>query len=102
MEVETELGDPYGIAGAKCDFGELELDRNNLDLAESYFNEALQGFTQLKAPKGIADCEFGLARLWQKRGDPARAKSHCDRARDLYQQLGAIKDLERIAAECSH
>jgi hypothetical protein len=67
LELRTELGDPYGIAGAKCNFGELELDRNNLDLAESYFNEALQGFTQLKAPKEIAYCEFGLARVAKAR-----------------------------------
>ena len=42
---------------------------------------------------------FRLAQLWQRRQQPERAQPHYTTARDLYRQLGAAKELERIERE---
>ncbi len=99
LELRTELGDRYRIAEGMGGFGDLELDRANLDLAEDYFNKALQSFQDLNAPREIAYIEFRLAQLWQRRQQPERARQHYTTARDLYRQLGAAQDLERIEQE---
>jgi RNA polymerase-interacting CarD/CdnL/TRCF family regulator len=47
----------------------------------------------------IAEVNYDLARLERKRGNTEVAQQHYDTAHQIFQQLGAAKDLERIDRE---
>ncbi|WP_445242720.1 hypothetical protein [Microcoleus sp. S28C3] len=47
----------------------------------------------------IAAVNYDLARLERKRGNTEVAQQHYDTAHQIFQQLGAAKDLERIDRE---
>ncbi len=79
--------------------GVNQLDRNNLVEAENLLSEALVQMEELGMKNGIAETNFDLAQLWQRRNNPDRAQHHYTIARDLYTQLGAAKNLERIEKE---
>jgi tetratricopeptide (TPR) repeat protein len=96
LELRTELGDRSGMATSIGCLGENELGRGNLDKAEELLIEALQKMEELGMIWHIAETNFDLAQLWQRRNNPDRAQHHYTIARDLYTQLGAAKDLECI------
>jgi tetratricopeptide (TPR) repeat protein len=79
--------------------GEVELSRENFDLAETLLNDALQRFTELGDLQFMAECNFRLAQVWQKCENLTLAEQYYDKAKTIYQQLGAIKDLERMEKE---
>ena len=97
--MQKELGDCAGIAALTCELGINHLERGNLDQAKTYLTDALNRFEELGDRQYIAECNFRLAQLWQRRQHPERARQHYTTARDLYRQLGAAKDLERIERE---
>jgi tetratricopeptide (TPR) repeat protein len=99
LELFTELGDRSGMATSISCLGQNELGRGNLDKAEELLIEALQKMEELGMTWNIAETNFDLAQLWQRRNNPDRAQHHYTIARDLYTQLGAAKDLERIETE---
>jgi hypothetical protein len=68
-------------------------------LAEQLLTDALSRFEALGSQSFMAECEFRLAQVWQKRGDLTQAEPHRTRARKIYQQLGAAKDLDRLETE---
>jgi hypothetical protein len=47
----------------------------------------------------IAEANFDLAQLWRKRGNEEIAQEHYQKSHQIFQQLGAAKDLERIERE---
>ena len=99
LEMGQELGDTLGTAGAVAYLGENELSRGDLEKAEQFLSDALQTMEKLGSTDLIARLNFDLAQLWQRRNNPDRAQHHYTIARDLYTQLGAAKDLERIETE---
>ena len=99
LAVEKELGDRAGMASSIGSLGEVALSRENLDLAETLLNDALQRCTDLGNLKVMGECNFRLAQVWQKRENLTFAQQYYDKAKTIYQQLGAVKDLERIETE---
>jgi len=99
LEVETELGDREGMAKSIGCLGENELGIGNLDTAEQLLTEALGKMEKLGMTWHIAETNYDLARLERKRGNTEVAQQHYDTAHQIFQQLGAAKDLERIDRE---
>jgi tetratricopeptide (TPR) repeat protein len=99
LEVETELGDREGMATSIGSLGENELARGNLDTAEQLLTEALGKMQKLGMTWHIAEVNYCSARLERKRGNTEVAQQHYDTAHQIFQQLGAAKDLERIDRE---
>jgi len=96
LEVETELGDREGMAKSLGCLGYNELGRGNLDTAEKLLTEALGKMQKLGMTWHIAETNYDLARLERSRGNTEVAQQHYDTAHQIFQQLGAAKDLERI------
>jgi tetratricopeptide (TPR) repeat protein len=99
LEMMTELGDRQGIATSICCLGENEIGRGNLDTAEQLLTEALGKMQKLGMTWHIAEANYYFARLQRKRGNTEVAQQHYDTAHQIFQQLGAAKDLERIDRE---
>jgi len=99
LALRTELGDREGIAMLLGALGENELDRGNLDTAEQLLTEALGKMQKLGITWHIAETNYDLARLQRKRGNTEVAQQHYDTAHQIFQQLGAAKDLEKIDRE---
>jgi tetratricopeptide (TPR) repeat protein len=99
LEVETELGDHSSIAISIGCLGATELDRGNLDTAEELLKQSLEQVQELGMTWQIAETNFDLAMLESKRGNLAEAESHYAIAHQLFTQLGAQKELERIERE---
>jgi tetratricopeptide (TPR) repeat protein len=90
------LGDREGIAISIGCLGENELGRGHLDTAEQLLTEALEKMEKLGMTWHIAETNYDLARLQRKRGNTEVAQQHYDTAHQIFQQLGAAKDLEKI------
>jgi tetratricopeptide (TPR) repeat protein len=99
LQMMVELGDRSSTAMLIGSLGENELDRGNLKKAEEFLTEALHKLKELGVLNKVAECNFRLAQLWQRRNNPDRAQHHYTIAHDLYTQLGAAKELERIQQE---
>ncbi|MEP6581995.1 tetratricopeptide repeat protein [Microcoleus vaginatus GB2-A3] len=99
LELRTELGDREGMAKSIACLGENELGRGNLDTAEQLLTEALGKMQILGMTCYIAETNYDLARLERSRGNTEVAQQHYDTAHQIFQQLGAAKDLERIDRE---
>jgi tetratricopeptide (TPR) repeat protein len=99
LALRTELGDREGIALSIACLGYNELARGNLDTAEQLLTEALGKMQKLGMTWHIAEANYDLARLERKRGNTEVAQQHYDTAHQIFQQLGAAKDLERIDRE---
>ncbi|MEG4006385.1 tetratricopeptide repeat protein [Microcoleus sp. Pol11C1] len=99
LELRTELGNRQGMATSIGCLGENELARGNLDTAEQLLTEALGKMQKLGMTWNIAETNYDLARLERKRGNTEVAQQHYDTAHQIFQQLGAAKELERIDRE---
>jgi tetratricopeptide (TPR) repeat protein len=90
--LETGLEDPVTAANVCKDLGEIALAGGDLNAAQASFEAA----EALAAPAGaraiVAHCCLGLARVAERRGDPARAADLARQAADLFDRLG---DLDR-------
>lgn len=101
LQLREELGDRSGIAWLTSDRGANELGRGNLELAESLLQEALTQLQQLGMTNAIAETHWHLAQLHRAKNNPTLATTHYTTAHQLYSQLGAAKDLEKIEQEWS-
>ena len=99
LEIEAELGDRSGMAISIGCLGENELGKGNLDEAEKLLTDALQQMEALGMTWHIAETNFDLARLWRDRDNLELAQQYYQKAHDLYSQLGAAKEVERIERE---
>jgi len=99
LALRTELGDRQGMATLIACLGDNELARGNLDTAEQLLTEALGKMQKLGMTWHIAEVNYCFARLERKRGNTEVAQQHYDTAHQIFQQLGAAKDLERIDRE---
>ena len=99
LELTTELGDPPGMATSIGCLGENELGRGNLDAAEPLLQEALAKMQELGMTWHIAETNYDLALLYRKRNNPELAQQYYNTAHQIFEELGAAKDLERIDRE---
>ena len=63
MVVWQQIGDPYGIANALNQLGDLALDRSELQVARDQFEGALALYRELQDRSGIAQTYYLLARV---------------------------------------
>ena len=99
LALRTELGDREGIAKSIGCLGENELGKGNLDTAEPLLTEALGQMQKLGMTWHIAEANYCFAQLHRQRGNTEVAQQHYDTAHQIFQQLGAAKDVERIEKE---
>ncbi|MBD0261773.1 MAG: tetratricopeptide repeat protein [Tolypothrix sp. Co-bin9] len=97
--IKKEVHDHYGIASITHILGRNELGRGNLDAAEGLLKDALTKMQILGMTWDIATANYSLARLERQRGDTEVAQQHYNTAHQMYQQLRAAKDLEKIEQE---
>ncbi|MEG4961146.1 MULTISPECIES: hypothetical protein [unclassified Microcoleus] len=64
-----------------------------------YLKDALAKLQELGESAKIAEANYDLARLERQRNNPELAQQHYNTAHQIFQQLGAAKDLERIERE---
>jgi hypothetical protein len=66
---------------------------------EGYYREALA----LAEPRGmrplVANCHFGLGKLYRRRGDPENAQKHLTIAAAIHREVGMTYWLEQAEAE---
>jgi tetratricopeptide (TPR) repeat protein len=79
--------------------GDIERNRGNWDAAESLYRQCLQLGTELGSLVLIARGNFCFALLKKQRGNLTLALQYYNQTKTIYQQLGAIKDLEHIEKE---
>jgi tetratricopeptide (TPR) repeat protein len=96
LQLREELGDRSGIAWVTSDRGANELGRGNFELAESLLQNALTQTQQLGMTDLIAEINWHFSKLYRAKNNPDRAQQHYNIAHQLYTQLGAAKDLEKI------
>jgi len=99
LQLREELGDRAGLAEIWGGLGETELGRGNLDKAESLLKEALGKMQGLGMTWHIAETHYRLFQLERRRGNPEKAQAYYSTAHQLFTQLGAAKDLEKIEHE---
>ena len=96
LQVEEELGDRSGVAWITSDRGANELGRGNLDLAESLLLESLNQSQSLEMKDLMAETNGHLAQLYHAKNNPELAQQHYTIAHQLFTQLGALKDIEKL------
>jgi hypothetical protein len=96
LRISRELHDPYAVAILTSRLGENELGRGNLDAAETLLQDALAQMQQLGMTNSIAETNWDLAQLYRAKNNPDLAHQHYTTAHQLFTQLGAAKDLEKI------
>lgn len=99
LDLAEKWQDASAIATALVELAEIAIQQGQFDLAAQQLTRALDQLRTQPAIGDLARAEFRLAQVWQQHGDLSRAEIHRDRAREIYQQLGATKDLDRIETE---
>ena len=79
--------------------GKVELNKGNLNLSERLLNKALAMAQQQKIASVMATVNFTLAQCWQRKGSLENAQRFYDIAHQMFQQLGAANDLDKIERE---
>lgn len=99
LQLRTEIDERPNLAITTGCLGKVELGRGNLDVAESLLKDALAKMQQLGMTWHIAEANYDLAQLERQRGNRELAQEDYNTARQIFRQLGAAKDLERIERE---
>ena len=99
LKLRKELGDRLGMAEMNGCLGENELGRGNLDQAEALLKQALSQIQQLGMVSAIAEINYGLAKLYRAKDNPTKAQEHYAIAHQIFTDLGAMKDVEKMENE---
>ncbi|MEA5624625.1 tetratricopeptide repeat protein [Nostoc sp. UHCC 0251] len=87
------------MAESYSDLGKNECDRGNLEAAEQFSKQALVMAQELGMTHLLGEINYDLAQLERKRSNTELAQQHYNTAHQIFQQLGAAKDLEKIKRE---
>jgi tetratricopeptide (TPR) repeat protein len=98
LQLSTELGDRSGVAISRSRLGKNELGRGNFEAAEAWIKKALAVMENLQLVDSIAETNWDLAQVYRSKPDHQKAQEHYEKAHQLFTELGAKKDLERIEA----
>jgi tetratricopeptide (TPR) repeat protein len=81
--------------------GEIGARRDPPDgeAAEGHYKQALDLATDLGMRPLVAHCHFGLAKLYRRTGDQAKAEEHLTTARVMYREMDMGFSLEKADAE---
>ncbi|MFW5665929.1 MAG: tetratricopeptide repeat protein [Coleofasciculus sp.] len=99
LQIMTGLGKGDGIAlGIYC-LGANELAKGNLPKAESLLKDALTKMEKLEIKHYIAMVNYEFAKLERQRSNIDLAENYYNTAHQLFGQLGAVKDLDKMEQE---
>ncbi|XWK89885.1 MAG: tetratricopeptide repeat protein [Phormidium sp.] len=90
------------VAIAMAALGKIRIIQGDFETAKDLLIKALSMFEELQIQKSIAETNYDLAQLYRQRNNTELAQQHYNTAHQIFQQLGAAKDLERIAREWEH
>lgn len=75
------------------------MSQDNLDIAEQLLHQSLVQLQEFDFLRGVAEVNYDLALLYQKRRNDEKAQEYYNTACQLYQKMGSIRVLERIERE---
>jgi ATP/maltotriose-dependent transcriptional regulator MalT len=81
--------------------GAVALDEGDANAALSSLREAVQAWLELNAPYEIARTRVLVSRACSALGDAETAALELEAARELFERLGAVPDLERLRPSTS-
>ena len=87
------LGDAAIILNA---WGEAYMQQDNLEKAQTLFEEAHEIGMQIDLPVQTADSRYGLARVAALRGDTANAQNWGEASRELYAKIGDNRERDVV------
>jgi hypothetical protein len=67
--------------------------------AEQHYRDALELASDLRMRPLVADCHFGLGKLYRRTDKPERAREHLTTATTMYREMGMTYWLEKAEAE---
>ncbi|MBD3424893.1 MAG: tetratricopeptide repeat protein, partial [Candidatus Latescibacteria bacterium] len=88
-----EAGDDHMLGLTLYMMGYLAFQRNMLDQAESYFEEALSSFKKVKRAKQMGNCYNLLGIIKYRTGNYEESKKYLDLARSKYQFCSSINNV---------
>ncbi|MFB2979787.1 tetratricopeptide repeat protein [Microseira sp. BLCC-F43] len=94
-----ELGDRAGMASCWGVLGSIERKRGNWDAAESLYRQSLNLATDLNYTWQMAHSNYDLAQLYRATDNSTLAQQHYQTAHQLFTQIGAKKEVEKIEKE---
>jgi len=96
--VATSLDAPYLQALAARAMGAVALQSGNSNESSVQLRRALAGFRELQAPYEEARVRVLLADAFRDQGNPDTANLELAAAREIFERLGAIPDVQRVDA----
>jgi len=99
LQIEQELGDRAGMASCWGLLGDIERKRGNWDAAESLYRQSLNLATDLNYTWQMAHSNYDLAQLYRATDNSTLAQQHYQTAHQLFTQIGAKKEVEKIEKE---
>jgi tetratricopeptide (TPR) repeat protein len=96
LKTFTELNDSIGIANAWRYLGNISRYRGHLEEAEQLYIQSINTFERVGEDLGAAKTNWNLAKVYRSKPDHQKAQEHYDIAHQLFTELGAKKDLEKI------
>ena len=99
IKILVSLGGKAKAADVKAYLANTEISLGNLRRAEQLLSESLLVLNELEMLYEQGFANYVYARLEKQRNNLAIAQQYYEKAKSIYQQLGAKKDLERIEQE---
>lgn len=93
LALSKELGNKQGMATAHLNLGRIYEKRDDLDKAEQMQRKALALSTELGRKQGMAAALWNLGVIHKRRGAKADMCDCCQKARDLYREMGLSKEV---------
>ncbi|WP_223837705.1 AfsR/SARP family transcriptional regulator [Streptomyces venezuelae] len=95
VRIVKEKSDMIGLAYALLGLGETRLATGALEPAESTLADAWEIAEENKGPLVAGRIGLALAEVWQRRGEPVKARGHLLTAKERFTAVGASAWLER-------
>lgn len=96
QSIVDDLDTPYLRARVRLVAGELAAARGDREAARQACEDAVDCFTEGSAPYETAVARLELADALAKLGQAERATAEAGTAREVFERLGARRDLERV------
>jgi predicted ATPase/class 3 adenylate cyclase len=93
LDIKRALGDRHDEVEVLCNFGVLEIRRNDLDGALAYAREATSLARELNVPSLLIGCFELFAVIWHRRGRSDRAASAIAIAKAVRSRLGYVYEI---------
>ncbi len=95
-EIAADIDTPYLTAIATCAYGSVLLYEGEQDMALKQLRQSWSAWENLEIPYESARCRVLIARACLDQGDTETAKMELNAAKWVFQQLGAVPDIQRV------